>query len=423
MKLPITTVLILMVLTSFAQENFDKYFINRSMRIDYIHAGNNNGENIYLNDIKKQPFWDGSQINMVDTFNFGKFKIEVYDKATNTLIYSRGFNSLFEEWQTTNEAKSISKSFYEVAIIPFPKSPIRFEIHSRDRSLNFSKIFEYNIDPSSYFITNENTLAFNNKKLVDNGDPKNKLDIVFIADGYTKEEMGEFNDDVKNFSDYLTSSKPFNKHKDEINIWLVESVSEESGTDIPGDSIYKNTVINSNFYTFDSERYLTTKDMKALHDAAANVPFDQICIIVNTPIYGGGGIFNYYSIFSNDHEASPLVFNHEFGHGFVGLADEYYTSEVSVEDYYDKKVEPWEPNITTLVDFDSKWKGLLHNKTPIPTPANKKHEDKVGVFEGAAYSAKGIYRPYKECTMKSLSYGFCPVCSKSIEDMLLFYCE
>ena len=252
--------------------------------------------------------------------------------------------------------------------------------------------------------------------------PDKCVDLAFIAEGYKADEMGKFRDDVKRMADRLFAEAPFNDYKDKFNIWAVEAISQDSGTDVPGEGIYANTALNSTFYTFDLERYLTTQDIKSVNDYSAVVPHDNIIVLINTTRYGGGGVYNYYSGTSAGHPLSPKVFVHEFGHGFVGLADEYYTSEVAYEEFYPLDVEPWEPNITTLVNFDSKWKKMIDKVTPLPTPPEEKYENVTGLFEGGGYSAKGIFRPQIECRMMSnSSKGFCSVCRKAIIEMIGFY--
>jgi hypothetical protein len=234
--------------------------------------------------------------------------------------------------------------------------------------------------------------------------------------------MEKFRVDCAKFRDWLFATDPYSEYEKKINIWMVLAASEEPGTDIPGDSIYRNTIMNSNFYTFGSERYLTTADYKSVRNLAANAPCDQVIILVNSEKYGGGGIYNFYAISTTGHLNSDLVFTHEFGHSFAGLGDEFYNAEVAVEDFYPLDVEPWEPNITTLVDFDSKWQDMLAPGTPIPTPADSAWQDKVGVYEGGGYMDKGVYRPYLDCSMNVIKFNnFCPVCQRAIERTIEYY--
>ena len=285
-------------------------------------------------------------------------------------------------------------------------------------------MFQTEIKPDNYFIIKEPPYDFKTAKILDNGDPAKNVDIVFIPEGYQRSEMGKFKQDAQHFADALFNYSPFTENKDKFNIHIVEAYSKESGTDIPGENIWKNTIVNSNFYTFGTERYITTMDVKTVRDLAGLVPYDQIYILVNTEKYGGGGIYNFYNLCVTDNSYSELVFVHEFGHGFGGLADEYWTSDVGVQDYYDLSVEPTDPNITTLVDFESKWKDMIDKDTPIPTPDTKEYDNVIGAFEGGGYVEKGIYRPYRDCIMKSLQTNeFCPVCRKALENMIIFYTE
>lgn len=410
----------------FAQEKikFDDYFLPKTLRFDYIHAGNSSSETIYFEKLKEEPHWGGSQTNTINPYNYGEYRYLVYDYQTDKLIFSQTYATLFQEWQATEEAKNTDRSFYETIIMPFPKAKIKLVIQKRDKKNNFENLYETEISPDNYFIIKEQKYKFATSKIIDNGKPEKNVDVVIIAEGYTADEMEKFRKDAQRFADGIFKYSPFNKHKNKFNIHTVEAISDESGTDIPGENIWKNTVLNSHFYTFGTERYITTPDVETLRDVAALVPYDQIYILANTDKYGGGGIFNFYNLCVSDHSAAELVFVHEFGHGFGGLADEYWTSDVAVQEYYDLSVEPADPNITTLVDFESKWKHMVDKKTPIPTPATNKFKNKVGAFEGGGYVEKGIYRPAQNCYMKSLSAkDFCPVCQDALEKMILFYTE
>jgi len=419
-----TSVLTLLVLAtnlSFASVDFDTYFENKTLRVDYLLGGNAKEQTVFLQNLKKEAFWGGTTKNLVDTFNYGNYRFKLVDKASGTLIYSRGFGSLFQEWQATPEAKTLDRSYYQVNVMPFPKNKAQFVIDYRNRDGVFVQLFEYEIDPANYFILEEEAMKVTSSKIMGHGTADKSIDIAFVAEGYTLEEMGKFRADVKRVAGYVLNVEPFKTYADRFNIYALESVSEESGADIPGKHIYKNTVLNSHFYTFDSERYLTTSDLKSMHDIAANVPYDQIFVLINTEKYGGAGIYNCYTIVSSDHKLSKEVASHEFGHGFVGLADEYYSDAVGVEDFYNLKVEPWEPNITTLVDFDSKWKSMIEEGVVTPTPRTKEYENKLGLFEGGGYMSKGIYSPVMDCKMKTNNKDeFCPVCQKAAERMIKF---
>ena len=405
-----------------AQANFDNYFLSKSLRVDYILAGNSETELIYLEQIREEPYYGGSKKSLVDIFNYGEMKFQVFDSATNNLIYSRGFCTLFQEWQTTEEAKLVDRSFYQSLTFPHPKATVKLEILSRNKDQNFSKLFDLYINPKNYFINPELSKKMNTIKILESGDPAVKVDIVIIAEGYTKQESIKFIKDAERFTGYLFEEEPFSSHKDKFNIYGVMSPSDNSGPDIPAENIWSKTVVNSNFYTFDSERYLTTYDYKSVRDIAANAPYDQIYVLVNTDKYGGGGIYNHYSFCTSDNINSKQVFVHEFGHGFVGLADEYFSSSVAYNDFYDLNFEPWEPNITTMVNFESKWEDMLDEKIPVPTPPEEKYFEKTGVFEGGGYISKGMYRPYFNCRMRSNEAKiFCPVCQKAIIRMIEFY--
>jgi len=422
MRIAAALLLFICSLSASSQTDFERYFTKKILRFDFMLAGNAERTTVYPLAFKEEPFWAGPSEKLTDHFGYGNFRYEVFDAVENRLIFSRGFSSLYQEWQTTAEAKKMERSFYEVATMPFPLRKIRFVLSVRDRNGSFSKLYETFIDPSDYFIRKEKPVAAASSKVHDAGEPGKCVDIAFIAEGYTKDEMDKFRSDVRKMAETLFSVAPFSDYRDKINIWAVEAVSLESGTDIPGEQIYINTALNSSFYTFDLDRYLTTQDIKAVNDYAAVVPHDNIVVLINSPRYGGGGVYNYYSGTTVDNPLSPKVFIHELGHGFAGLADEYYTSEVTYEEFYPLDVEPWEPNITTMVNFDSKWKTHIDPGTPVPTPPEDKYAETTGLFEGGGYSVKGIYRSQTDCLMKGYtSNKFCRVCQKAIREMIEFY--
>jgi IgA Peptidase M64/Peptidase M64 N-terminus len=390
------------------------------LRFDYLLSGNRISAAVFPGEIKQEKQWGGSHNLLIEKLNLGTYRFQVCDQQSGELIFSKGFSPVFQEWQSTPEAKKISKAFSQVIRFPFPKKNCILKIEKRDNSGQFSVIYSQIINPDSYFIIRENSNNIGMEKIFYSGDPSHKIDIAILAEGYTSVEMEKFVNDARRLTDSLFAVEPFLQLKDYFNVYALKTPSFESGTDIPGENIYRNTVFNSTFYTFDISRYLTISDLKTVSDMAADVPYDQLIVLVNSSRYGGGGFYNFINVCTSDHNLSSNVFVHEFGHGFGGLGDEYYTSEVAFDDYYNLKVEPWEPNLTTLVNFDSKWKNLIDSATPVPTPREAKYGSHVGVFEGGGYSAKGIYSPMDDCRMKSnITHDFCPVCQRAIRAVIL----
>lgn len=417
-------ILFLFPLVTFGQENFSKYFQKKSLRFDFLLGGNSKEVRVYPQQMKHEPHWAGSLKNLTDIFNYGTYRFQVYDAETEKLLYSRGFSTLFQEWQTTAEAKIADRTFYQAVIFPFPKNKVRLNIEARQWEGNFKSIFETEIDPADYFILKEVPYPYESVSIENNGKPEEKVDLLILAEGYTTGEMDKFVEDAKRVSGYLFEEEPFKSNKEKFNVTALLTPSVDSGTDIPGENIYRNTIFNSTFYTFDLDRYLTTSDMKTIYDAAAGVPYDHIYVLVNSERYGGGGFYNFLTVCTADNQLTKEVFVHEFGHGFAGLGDEYYNSSVAYENYYNLEIEPWEPNLTTLVDFEKKWKSMIEPSTPVPTPREAKYSDVVGVFEGGGYMDKGIYSPVMDCRMKSnVAKSFCPVCSLAIQRVIDFHCE
>lgn len=413
---------LLLILSFNALASFDDWFVNKTLRIDFYHTGNHQQELYAIDQLKAEPFWGGSHTSLIDTLNYGVYYFKAFDVKTGQLIYSHGFCTLFDEWQFTDEAKKTVRTYTETAVMPYPKNDVRIELYSRNQLGVYVKKFEYTVDMKSYFISTERQMVYPVYDVLLSGDPAHKIDIVILPEGYTAAEMDRFKADCDKFAAGLFTFEPYNKNRDKFNIRAVLAPSAESGTDIPGDKIYKNTILNSSFYTFDSERYLMTTDNKDVRNLAANAPYDQIYILVNTPKYGGGSIYNFYSTSVNSNPSSAKIFVHEFGHGFAALADEYDDGSTSFNEMYPLNLEPWEPNITTLVKFETKWKNMLAPNTPIPTPIEKSTAFPIGVYQGAGYVAHGVYRPAPDCLMRTFrGNNFCKVCSDAIQKMIDLY--
>lgn len=424
MKAKITLlILCLSCVSLYAQEKFSTYFEAKTLRVDFTLSGNSTHQSAAIEQMREEPTWPGPVKNLIDNFGYGGYYVNIYDKKSNELIYSRGFNTLFEEWISTDQAKEETQAWTNTVAVPFPRQEIVLEITARDKKdMRFHSLLKQTINPASIFI-DRGRLNDNKVFSIQNmGDSSEKVDLVFVAEGYTAAEQDKFEADAKRFAESLFTIPPFDQRKTDFNVWGVGLVSEDSGTDVSGKGVYKNTALNSGYYTFGIDRYLTTPDVRSIRNAVWNVPCDAIFVLVNAETYGGGGMYNFYAIGTADNERTLHVFVHEFGHSFAGLADEYFSSEVAYNDFYNLEHEPWEPNITTLVDFDGKWKDLLSANTPIPTPLTDQDKEKTGVFEGGGYVAKGIFRPADHCMMRDYA-PFCEACSRAILRMVDYFCD
>jgi hypothetical protein len=350
--------------------------------------------------------------------------MEVRLPENQQLIFSRGFSTLFSEWQTTPEAKTANRCYNESLVMPFPRQKVVVSITSRNQSGVFEKKFEHVVDPNSYFIKTHQP-ELQQLKIHIAGKTEDKVDVVLLPEGYTLEQKNLFTKDCQKFAESFFAYSPYSENKDQFNFRGVWAPSIDEGTDIPGQQIWNQTVLESSFYTFDSERYLMVDDFQKIRDVAGNVPYDFIYILTNTEKYGGGAIYNFYGISAAHHpDETAKIFIHEFGHLFAGLGDEY-VGGVEYNEFYPANIEPWEPNLTTLVDFDQKWNNMLPEGTPIPSKIIVENAEKLGVYEGGGYVSKGVYRPWINCLMNNLHTidVFCPVCSKAIQDMIDFQCK
>ena len=420
-------ILLFLAFLLFAQKSdaqFSKLFEEKTLRLDYFHCGNTDSEKFFFDELIQEPFWAGSKTNLIDTNCYGNNFLEVRTADTRELVYSRGYSTLFGEWQTTPEAKTTDRCYPEAVLIPFPREKVIVSITCRNKEGVFEKKYEYTVDPKSYSIKKEreNLPVFD---VVNSGNPAEKVDIVLLPEGYTNKQKEIFIADCKKFADEFFNYAPYSQNKKNFNIRGVWKPSKQEGPDIPGDNIWNETCLKSSFYTFGSERYLMVNDFQGVRDMAGNAPYDYIYILANTDKYGGGAIYNFYGISAAHHaDETGKIYIHEFGHLFAGLADEY-VGGVEYSDFYPTNIEPWEPNLTTLVAFDKKWKNMLPEGTPVPTPDNQWKKGKLGVYEGGGYVSKGVYRPWLNCLMNNLHTTdvFCPVCSKAIQEMIDFNCD
>ncbi len=436
-----------------------------TLRLDYDHAGKVGEESFALAGLRREGPWPGSRTNLVDPLNRGPYRVEVRDLGTNLVLYAQGFASIYGEWVSTGEARAVRRSYSESVRFPFPTRPVQVCLLERGADNSFSEVVRFRVDPAALDIRREPLAATGRVWTVfENGPTDRKIDLLILGDGYTAAEMPTFHADVKRLVEVLFSVSPFRERRGDFNVRALDTPSTDSGVDRPSDGVYRRTALGLSYDAFGSERYVLTNDNVAVREAAAQAPYEFLEILANGEKYGGGGIYNLYATCATRSGSTPYVFVHEFGHHLAGLADEYYTSDVAYETAA-PTVEPWEPNLTALLDPTAlKWKDLVEVKTPVPTPwakedyeqhsavyqkerrelrashapearmdslfardlawskpflAGQTYGGKVGAFEGAGYMAKGLYRPTTDCIMFTRNMDrFCPVCARAIEQTI-----
>lgn len=410
-----------------AQE-FDAHFDDATLRIDYTFSGNAESEFVALNDLSKSPNWWGRRINLDSVPMRGNGDITLYDPATRKVLYKSSFSSLFQEWVTTSEAAHVTRSFEFTLLVPMPRQSVEAEIVLRNNEGDVACSMRHLIDPKDRLIrdvSQRTPLAY--EYLHRGGDSKQAIDVAILAEGYTEEQMELFLADARIAAEEILSYEPFNSHRDKFNFIAVLSPSHDSNVSVPQDDAWRETAVSSNFLTFYMERYLTSSHVYAMYDLVTNIPCEHFVILANTDTYGGGGIYNSYTLTTAHHPAFRPVVVHEFGHSFAGLGDEYfYATTDNNDEMHSIEHEPWEPNITTLVDFESKWADMVSEGVEIPTAVTPERTKSytVGVYEGGGYRSKGIYRPTDVCRMRNNTADrFCPVCQRAIERVILHQAE
>ncbi len=465
-----------------AGPEFETHFFNRTLRVDYYHIGDAGEEIVTIDGVYLEGPWAGSKTGLIDPFDRGRYAIKIYDETGKTLLFSRGFDSYFGEYRTTDAAAGgVKRTYHETALIPQPKSNVTFVLEARERDNSMRKVFETILPIRGAKLEAKRSLkdvkVFELRK---NGSPNEKADLAFIAEGYTAAEESRLRADLDRMVEILFSQEPYRSLSSKFNLYGVWKPSEDSGNDEPGFGLYKNTAVSTTFDSLGTDRYVLTEDNRSLRDIAGHVPYDALVIMINQNRYGGGGIYNAFCTCAAGNEWRDYLFLHEFGHSFTGLADEYYTSEVAYNEFYPPGVEPREPNITALLDPKNvKWKTVPG--IAIPTPWEKDEYDrndiayqklrrrlndgiaalklggasagdvakaeeesdrkskeqaawvdaflaasafagKAGVYEGAGYAAKGLYRPAVDCIMFTRGRKpYCPVCAEAVRQMILFY--
>lgn len=425
MKKHILLLLCLIAVSSTRAQVFADHFADKTLRVDYIFNGNASGQAICLDGLSALPTWAGRKHHLAELPLQGNGQIIMRNAASGKTIYTTSFSSLFQEWLETDEARNVTKGFENTFLLPYPLQPVEIEITLLDPRRNVRASMKHIVHPNDVLIEQKgNSHITPHKYLLHNDSPEKCIDVAILAEGYTPQEMQTFYEDADIACKSIFDHEPFKSMKKRFNVVAVASPSTDSGVSVPRLNEWKHTAFGSHFSTFYSDRYLTTSRVKAIHDALAGIPYEHIIILANTEEYGGGGIYNSYTLTTAHHPMFRPVVVHEFGHSFGGLADEYFYDNDVMTDTYPLDIEPWEQNISTQVDFAAKWKDMLSENTPVPTPAEVSENYPTGVYEGGGYSAKGIFRPAENCRMRTNEYpAFCPVCQRALRKIIEFYTE
>ena len=392
---------------------FDNHFEDRTLRLDYVFGGNNKEQHIFFEQAYSTTRWAGRRSRLTDMPLKGNGQIRLKDSATGELLYVHTFSTLFQEWQTTEEATKVQKAFETSYNVPFPKHPVEVTVTLTNFHGQVVGELTHTVDPKDILIRTigDNGIPYRYVWKPDSvPDLTNCIDLAIVAEGYTAAQTDKFYKDCQRAVDALFSHEPFTTLKKRFNVVAVAPESLDDGTSVPREGRWRRTPAYTHYDTFYSDRYLMTQDVHRLYDLLSGVPFEHIIVLVNSSIYGGGGIYNQLLVSTSDHPTFSQVLVHEFGHSYAGLGDEYFYDDV-YETQYPADTEPWEPNLTTKVDFQSKWADLL------PDPSGR-----LGLYEGGGYQSKGVWRPSKDCRMKTNeSPDFCPVCSRAIVRITDFY--
>jgi len=406
--------LTILLANSLIAQTFDEWFEDRTLRLDYIFGGDDHSQHIFFEQAYVTTRWAGRRTRLDEVLLRGNGQLQMTDHETGRVLYVHTFSALFLEWQDTPEASQTSKAFETSYNVPLPRRKVDVTITLTNNHNQVVGRMKHTIDPEDILIRH---LEADDTPLRYVWSPDSVpdisrcIDLAIVAEGYTADERNKFYDDCQRAVDALFAHEPFTTLKNRFNVVAVAAASDKSGPSVPRKGVWNRTPAATHYDTFYSDRYLMTQDIHRLYDLLAGVPFEHIIVLANTDIYGGGGIYNQLLVTTSDNANFSQVLVHEFGHSYAGLGDEYSYND-NLDEPYPSDTEPWEPNLTTKVDFQSKWADML----PDPT-------GRVGLYEGGGYQAKGVYRPSLDCRMKTNeSPDFCPVCTRAIIRLTDFYC-
>jgi hypothetical protein len=439
----------------------------RTMRADVFHTGDASSEVFALDRVVLEPLpFPGRPDRPVDETNLGKYLFEIRDRATNRLVYSRGFASIYGEWETTEEARHVHRTFSESLRFPAPSAPVQAIVKKRGADGSFREVASFLVDPADPTVDDAPPPSPGPViEIQRSGPPEAKLDLLLVGDGYTVTERAAFEEDARRLVEVLFAHEPFRSRRSDFNVWGLCPPSDRSGISRPSTGVHRRSRVGATYDAFGSERYVLTFENRSLRDVASFAPYDALAILANGATYGGGGIFNLYATVAADSAWAPYVFVHELGHSLAALADEYFTSETAYLPA-EGRPEPWEAN-ATADPRASKWADLVSPGVPLPTPWPKerftkrakefqekrkkiraenrpeaemdalfraqqaeetrllggdRYAGKVGAFEGANYEATGYYRPQVDCVMFTRDpVPFCAVCRRALDRVIDLY--
>jgi uncharacterized repeat protein (TIGR01451 family) len=260
----------------------------------------------------------------------------------------------------------------------------------------------------------------------------NRLDLLIMGDGYTAAQSAAFASHAATLAASFFSIPPYSTYQNFVNTATLFTASAQSGADHPpyipscsggfpptccADPVaqsdplagtFVTTAFDAAYCSFNTHRLLVVDSAKVLTAAGANPDWDEIMVVVNDATYGGAGGFP--SVVSTHAQAVGIA-QHEFGHTFTGLADEYSSPYPGYPPCSDvTAVADCEANVTDQTVRPSiKWVAWIEAATPVPTPPTG-FAGKVGLFQGARYLSSGMYKPEQTCLMNTLGVPFCRIC-------------
>jgi hypothetical protein len=282
------------VTSTIQAQDFNVNFADSTLRLDYILSGGTKAADISIDEQIKFSGWAGRRHHLKDLPILGNGNLTMTTLSGDT-IYRTSFSTLFQEWLVTDEAQEKPRSFEHTMLVPYPRQAVNINITLLDYRHQPIASLDHKVDPSDILIKTKSSQA-ETRYMHRGGDVKTAIDVAILSEGYTESEMELFFGDALHATESILSHTPFKQLADKFNFIAVFVPSQDSGVSIPRLNDWKKTAFSSNFSTFYSDRYLTSTHVHDIHDAIAGLPYEHLIILANTDEYGGGGIYNSYTL-------------------------------------------------------------------------------------------------------------------------------
>lgn len=428
-----------------------------ALRLDLWHAGSQADERYELALAARSGVADAHRSGRLDTRGTYRWTLLSPD---GSVAASRGYSALFEEWQSTVAADPQPREgrFAESHVVPWLRDGLlRFE--RRLAGDDFRSLFELRLPAADAPLPEVPPCPgrrLHEMGPAGPGEPA-AVRLLLVSEGYDAGEEAAFLAAAHRARDVLLATDPFQAFADRLCLTALFVPSPSSGMPAtPAEAAC--TAFGSSYGTLGMARYAVATDLHALGRATEGLAHAGVVVLAQSSVYGGSGIFNCNCLVAAEMDDADFgyVLPHELGHSLAGLGDEYFGKQVTYDTSGADAWQPWEPNVSPLdAQGRVKWSARVAPSVPVPTPwqhaeylrlmgiplqpstdpaarpvaevreqvaallAAEPWAGQLGVFEGARYLARGLYRPEADCRMFTRgATRFCTICRETMSAVL-----